>query len=368
VAALVKSAKPTLTQAEINTALTSTAIDIMGAGFDRDSGAGIVMAFEAVNSLGVPPVANPVLGTVTATENPGNGNGTIEPGEGGKLVIQLKNNSGVVAATGITAVLATSTPGVTITQPNITAYPDLAAGGASANNLSPLTFTDVSACGIINFTLTVTYTGGPQKTLDFSVPTGTMTTFTNNLGTKPTAIAGVTTATGTETNRIFRNGSQSTCGNPKAFPGIINGTFAFDSYTFTACRSMCTQATLTSTTGGTIFESAYSPSYDPTNIGLNYAGDAGLSSNSQVFSIDLTASTAYTLVVNDTTGTSVGTNYTLQFPSCAINCNNNQPPVVKVQSVTVISATVGGSANASIDNGSFDPDNATNTLTFTQTP
>ncbi|HYL93444.1 MAG TPA: hypothetical protein VEW69_09835, partial [Alphaproteobacteria bacterium] len=63
------------------------------------------------------------------------------------------------------------------------------------------------------------------------------------------------------------------------------------------------------------------------------------------------------------------TNYTLQFPSCAFNCSGiNQLPVAVVQNVTVVSAVPGGSANASIDNGSFDPDDATNTLTFTQTP
>jgi len=58
---------------------------------------------EAINSLGVTGFANPELGTVTASENPGNGNGIIEAGEGGKLVIQLKNNSGVLNATAISA-------------------------------------------------------------------------------------------------------------------------------------------------------------------------------------------------------------------------------------------------------------------------
>jgi hypothetical protein len=53
IAALIKSAIPgtTLSNDEVTTALTSTAIDIEGAGVDRDSGAGIVMAFEAVNSV-----------------------------------------------------------------------------------------------------------------------------------------------------------------------------------------------------------------------------------------------------------------------------------------------------------------------------
>ena len=94
VAALVKSAQPSLTPAQIRTALTSTAVDIMSAGFDRDSGNGIVMAWEAINSLGVTGFANPELGTITASENPGNGNDVIEAGEGASLVIQLKNTVG----------------------------------------------------------------------------------------------------------------------------------------------------------------------------------------------------------------------------------------------------------------------------------
>src|SRR5207248_2895546 len=52
IAALVKSANLSLTPAQIRTALSSTAIDIEAAGVDRDSGVGIVMAFEAVRSVG----------------------------------------------------------------------------------------------------------------------------------------------------------------------------------------------------------------------------------------------------------------------------------------------------------------------------
>lgn len=48
VAALVKSAKPSLTAAEIYNAMISTALDIRAAGIDRDSGYGLVMADKAV--------------------------------------------------------------------------------------------------------------------------------------------------------------------------------------------------------------------------------------------------------------------------------------------------------------------------------
>jgi len=49
VAALVKSARPDYTNAQILAAMLATALDIRAPGLDRDSGHGIVMALEAVN-------------------------------------------------------------------------------------------------------------------------------------------------------------------------------------------------------------------------------------------------------------------------------------------------------------------------------
>jgi Subtilase family len=139
VAALVLSAKPTLTAAEMRTALTSTAIDIMAPGYDRDSGSGIVMAWEAISSLGVTGNADPALGTIAASENPGNRNGVIEAGEGASLVIALKNTGGAKAATGVTATLTTSTPLVYITQPATSTYADMPVAPLAATTcrLSP---------------------------------------------------------------------------------------------------------------------------------------------------------------------------------------------------------------------------------------
>ncbi|MFQ5429342.1 MAG: S8 family serine peptidase [Phycisphaerae bacterium] len=48
IAGLLKSAKPSLSPADIRNILTSTAMDIEAPGFDRDSGAGIIDALEAV--------------------------------------------------------------------------------------------------------------------------------------------------------------------------------------------------------------------------------------------------------------------------------------------------------------------------------
>jgi hypothetical protein len=50
IAALLKSYNPLLNPAQMRQVLTNTALDIMAAGFDRDSGAGIVMALAALQS------------------------------------------------------------------------------------------------------------------------------------------------------------------------------------------------------------------------------------------------------------------------------------------------------------------------------
>jgi hypothetical protein len=370
VAALIKSANPALTQAQIRNALTSTAIDIGATGNDRDSGAGIVMAFEAIDSLGVAGTANPLVGTVTAVENPGNGNGVIEAGEGGAVSVQLKN-VGVVDATGITTTLTTSTPGVTMTLPGTSAYPDLAALGGVGTNAAPFTFTVASNadCALnINFTLTVNYTGGPQRVETFSVQTG-LVTLTNNLGTTPAVLGNLTTLTGQQTNRLNRNLAVSSCGVQKAVPPIVAvGARTFDSYTFNACKASCVTPVLTSSNGGNIFEAAYAGSFNPASITTNYAADPGASSGSISFGLSTTAGTAYTIVVNDAspTGNAAGSNYSLQLPACQLNCNINHVPVAVAQNVTVAALTAGGSANASINNGSSDADG--DTLTITQTP
>jgi hypothetical protein len=370
VAALVFSAKPGITAAQMHTALTGTAIDIMAPGFDRDSGAGIVMALDAVNSLGVAGDANPQLGTITASENPGNGNGVIEAGEGAVLAIQLKNKGGVKAATGVTATLTSLTPGVIINMPPTRAYADIAIN-ANGSSQSPYSFALASnfPCGqTAEFTLTVNFNNGSTRALNFTLPMGVIS-ITSTVGAQPPTFAGIASATGTQVNRITRNAVVSACGTPKPFPGAIATaptSHRFDSYTFTACQSFCLSPTVNASSGVNIFTAAYSPSFDPNNIGTNYQGDAGLSSDTQTFGITTTASTPYTVVVSEVLGTPpdpTPTTYTLSIPACAINCNLNHLPVAKAKNVTVTAANNNGTVPANVDNGSSDPDGEPVTLT-----
>jgi fimbrial isopeptide formation D2 family protein len=177
IAALIKSGAPGITPAQVRTALVSTAIDIEARptdAVDPDTGAGIVMAHAAMVAGGVTPQALLSAGAAVPTQLIGDGDAFVEPNETWTLTIPL-TNIGAANATAINAVLTSSTPGVVIAPP-ASAYPDLAPG-ASANNTTLYGFTVTQAfpCGgVIQFTLTVTYTGGVSspQTFNFSITTG----------------------------------------------------------------------------------------------------------------------------------------------------------------------------------------------------
>jgi hypothetical protein len=175
IAALLKSAKPRLAQNRIRRALTKTAIDIEAVGVDRDSGAGILDTFAALQFIDAAPAPVLAFGAATTTAVGGDGDNFIEPGEGGALTVAVANVGGATAL-GVSATLTTSTPGVTITSAT-SSYPNIGSNGQSANNITPFAFTlaNTATCGVaIDFTLTVNASNsneGPQ-TFTFKVQTG----------------------------------------------------------------------------------------------------------------------------------------------------------------------------------------------------
>jgi subtilisin-like proprotein convertase family protein len=191
IAALVKSARPRLTPERIRRALTRTALDIEAAGVDRDSGAGIVDAFAALQFIDADPAPFLEAGTVATTAVGGDGDNFVEPGEGGMLTIPLTNVGGATAL-GVTATLATSTPGVTITSA-MSNYPNIGSNGQSANNITPFAFTlaNTAPCGVvIDFKLTVNVANsndGPQ-TVAFKVQTGEANTIVISYAGPPVLI------------------------------------------------------------------------------------------------------------------------------------------------------------------------------------
>ena len=231
----------------------------------------------------------------------GNGNGVIDRNECNTLFVTL-GNIGCALDTGISATLSSSTPGVTITQPN-SPYPNIPEG-ATATNTIPFEVSTSSSfvCGTpINFTEAVNDSTGAH-TFSFSLPTCTAppVTFTGSIAnTDPT-----------QNLRIFRDGASSSCAAPKAAcPGTTGaGTRHYDSYTVTNLGgvSACVKVDVSgpcSAGGGSglnIFSTAYLGSFNPANICQNYLADEGASfGGTGSYSFNLGAGQSAVVVVNE---------------------------------------------------------------------
>src|SRR4051812_34411030 len=280
IAGLLKSANPALTPAQIRTLLTASAIDIGAPGADRDAGAGIVMADAVLRAATVPGTALLELGTVQALDNPGNGNGAPEAGEGVRLIISLTNYGGV-PATGVSATLTSSTPGITVTQPATRTYPDVAIS-ASASAI-PFLFTvasDFPCPQAASFTLIVTSAESPgSHAFGFQVaigpPSYTITTTLDAVA--PPGSPGVTTITGLQAARLTRNGVASSCGVSKPVPALFGtSTNQFDGYAFNTCSNSvasCVTVTLQGANAANLFSASYSPTFVANNPQQNYTAD-----------------------------------------------------------------------------------------------
>jgi hypothetical protein len=395
IAALLKSGFPSLTPAQVRTILTSTAIDIEAAGVDRDSGVGIVMPFEALQSNGAVASANFEAGTITTTELCCNGNTFVEPGESGALTVQL-TNTGTANATAISATLSTTTPNVGIFQ-NTSAYPDLNSPAGSGTNVTPFRFNLGAAapCDLkIDFIMTVTYTGGNSpKQVKFSVQTGRppVSVTTTIDGFVPPPSSDYTAATGTQTNRVTRDGRASTANLPKAAcPGITAAASPRrDSYTFTTCPGVPTRTVTVSLTtpcpvvgGGTqLFAVAYTPTFVPTAVCNNYLADAGSSpaANGTVsFSFNVAGGSTFVVTVSEVPGTATDCNYTLTVSGVCLACPTAAPARISGRLLAVDGSPLAGATvelsggreatTVSDSNGNYRFDGVDTDLFYTVTP
>lgn len=116
----------------------------------------------------------PTVGAGTASVT--SGNNLLEPNECNTLNFTINNNSGD-AATNISAILSTTTPGVTVTQ-NSSAYPNMTAGQQGAVNTTPfqVSLDNTVACYTsASFSISISYTGGgggSPVVANFSLPVG----------------------------------------------------------------------------------------------------------------------------------------------------------------------------------------------------
>jgi hypothetical protein len=290
-----------------------------------------------------------------------------------------------VSATAVSASLSSTTPGISVTVPSGSAYSDLPPGAAGAN-AGPMLFTVASTfdCpGTIDFNLTVSYAGGwaSPVSLPFRVTVGSksVTVVSALDATAPPSTVDYAAVTGVQLGRINRFAPPSSCSSQKTYPGLFSATGSrqFDAFTFPTCGTVpsCVDVSFTNYTLGSnpsMFAVGYIPTFVSTNLAANYAGDAAVSNvagNPTMFSFAAPAGPSSVAValheVNP--GLGIGANYSMTISgACFGGCTTpNQVPVAKAKNVTV-SADASCQANASIDDGSFDPDG--DPLTITQSP
>ena len=328
VAALLKSAQPSLTPAQIRTLLTSTALDIEAAGYDYNSGYGIVQPLKAMASLNPKLAPTILLGQVSATEGSfSNKNGFIEPGEIGNITVGLI--APLAKAYNVHAILSSTTPGVTITQGSAT-YGTIALGGDIKNTASPFAFAVNSsvACGTnINFALKVYFDSGGVSPVvfNFSGAVG-MAIISSTLGSTPAAGTGYTVVSGQQTGRLSTGTVASSCASPIAADTLVTktGSRQFDAYTFTNTSNVdeCISVTVNSTNGLNIYTAAYnSAGFVPSNPATNFVANPGQSATTMQYSFTAPAGKKYTIVVHDVNVTPAsGSLYTLTVSNsnCAV--------------------------------------------------
>jgi uncharacterized repeat protein (TIGR01451 family) len=243
IAGLIKQAFPSMTLAQLRTALTANALDIMTPGPDIGSGVGIIRPYETLVALGAPGVPAVTMGTVTKTQLAGNGDVTVDLNEDWKLDIILSNGS-AVAASAVSATLTSNTAGVVVTSATAT-YGTLA-GNASATNPAgtPFRFSVLNAAcnSSISFTLTVTYAGlsqplsfplsfplggtlGATQTFSYTTPVVAIPDNNATGATATLAVAGAPTILGDVNVRIDGSACTTTAG---ATTVGIDHTFAGD--------------------------------------------------------------------------------------------------------------------------------------------
>ncbi len=188
------------------------------------------------------PASSPAVGAGTPVVG---GTGVLRPNECNTLNVPLQN-TGNVNATAVSAVLSTSTPGVSVTQTS-SAYADLIAGGAAVTNTTPYQVSTTAGimCGTTaSFSLTVTYTGGGSPVVStFSLPVGQIPSYTFASSTGATVPAGGTLVAGTQADDAV-----ATITTPAGFNFSLYGT------------SVTGGSSLTVSTNGTVAVGAASSS------------------------------------------------------------------------------------------------------------
>ena len=265
-------------------------------GWGTPNGANLIYALLSLAS------GSPYIVSAGSVVSGGNDNGVIDYDDCVLLSLPVVN-IGQGTATVVNATLTTSTPGVTITQPNST-YANLVSGVVTTNNTPFQISTSPSfVCGTpIPLSLALSYTGG-SITNTITMPTCQCPTIQVN--------GGLSGASPTQSGAMFPSGTSSTCSAPKSCPGTYGaGTVAYNAYSYTNSSSsaVCVSVTVSTTCGtnyySSIFSEAYLGNYNPSSLCANYLGDMGgidedyTGPGAFVYSFTVPANTNFTVVVN----------------------------------------------------------------------
>jgi serine protease AprX len=139
--ALILQKNPSLTLAEIDSLIETTAIDLGIPGKDNNYGAGRIDALAAMDATPLPSAPSlKVTGQTTSDTTGGDGDGRPEENETAELVVTLENLPRVLDATQVQATILTSDPTLTLLD-STASYPDIPAGTSDDNQGDPFIFT-----------------------------------------------------------------------------------------------------------------------------------------------------------------------------------------------------------------------------------
>ena len=150
----------------------------------------------------------------------------------------------------------------------------------------------------------------------------------------------LSTSDATQTGRINRLSTSSTCGAASVFPGTLTtvGARFYDSYNVSNPRSVaiCAKIGVKSNCGGNIFSVTYLNSFNPSNLATNYLGDSGESFSiptAQFYEVTIPANGTIVVVVH-----AVGT---------GVTCNNYEMSVELPREIAGITVTPNSAVCAS---------------------
>ena len=272
-------------------------------GYDLCTGWGTPNGANLLNALLSLASGNPYVISAGSVVSGGNGRGVIDYDDCVLLSLPVVN-IGQGTATVVNATLTTSTPGVTITQPN-SMYSNLVSGAVTTNNTPFGISTSPSfVCGTpISLSLVLSYIGG-SITNTITMPTCQCPTIQVN--------GGLSGASPTQNGALFPTGSNSTCSVAKSCPGTYAaGTVTYNAYSYTNSSSsaVCVSVTVSTACGAnfysSIFSEAYLGNYDPGSLcAANYLADMGgidasyTGPGTFAYSFTVPAHANFTVVVN----------------------------------------------------------------------